>query len=170
MLSCPYLFKKTSILSKSLFSDVIFSNFSWKTQSCHAHIWWKKNINFLNTTLCYGLKKSMGCPLLFRFLTKKSLLACPYLVKKNVHSLNNTLLSCSVFSPWHLKVTATFLSVVVTTCQIWRLRVRFLLRVIWNSIYIWILLIFICANIICDDRQADRHTHTHTHIQKTLMT
>ena len=40
MLSCPYFIKKTSILSKSQFSHVIFFNFFMKNpQSCHAHIW-----------------------------------------------------------------------------------------------------------------------------------
>ena len=44
LLSSLYFVKKTSILSKTLCSYVIFSKFSWKTPCCQDHIW-SKNVN-----------------------------------------------------------------------------------------------------------------------------
>ena len=38
----PMFCQKTSTLSKTCSSHVVFSNFSWKIPSCHAHIWSKK--------------------------------------------------------------------------------------------------------------------------------
>ena len=43
LLSCLYLFKKMSILSKARCSHVIFVNFCMKTPWCHAHNLVKKN-------------------------------------------------------------------------------------------------------------------------------
>ena len=55
------------------------------------------NFNYVTTTLYYGPKKLIGCPL-FSIYMKKSLLSCPYFAKKNAHSLKNTLLSRPYFS------------------------------------------------------------------------
>ena len=72
-----------------------------------------KSLNSVNTTLFYGLKKSKRYPF-FLFFTEKSLLSCPWFVKKrpfskkhvalmplffqnNVHSLKNILLSYHFF-------------------------------------------------------------------------
>ena len=73
-----------------------------------------KSLNSVNTTLFYGLKKSKRYPF-FLFFTEKSLLSCPWFVKKrpfskkhvalmplffqkNVNSLKNILLSYHFFS------------------------------------------------------------------------
>jgi len=72
-----------------------------------------KSLNSVNTTLFYGLKKSKRYPF-FLFFTEKSLLSCPWFVKKrpfskkhvalmplffqkNVNSLKNILLSYHFF-------------------------------------------------------------------------
>ena len=128
MLSCPYFVKKTSILSKSWFSDVIFFKFFMKNPKLSCPYLVKKKHQFSQQYTILWAKKSIGCPLFFPIFDEKITALMPILCQKNVHSLNNTLLSCSVFFP------VTFLSVVVTAYQ--RSRVRFLLGVFWNSIYI----------------------------------
>ena len=114
LLQCPCFDKKTFILLKTPCSHVICFNFSWKTQSCHAHIW-SKNVNFVQTILYYGPKKSIGC-LLFQFLRininphahifskttsiikKKKATLMPIFCQKNVHSLKNSMFSCHLFN------------------------------------------------------------------------
>ena len=97
-----------------------FSNFSWKTPCCHAHDWSKKHQFCQNCNLLWPLwaTKINRMPFFFQFLTKKSLLSCPYFVKKrpfsinkqlscpyfvkkDVHSLKNTALSCHFFKFFH---------------------------------------------------------------------
>ena len=111
-LSCPYFVKKTSILSKILCSHAFFSNFSFKTLCCHAHIW-PENVNSSKQHYIMD-QNSQQDALFFRFFMKKSMLSCPYfdnktsivikrhcsnahILLKNVHSLKNTVLSCHFF-------------------------------------------------------------------------
>ena len=70
-----------------------------------------KSLNSVNTTLFYGLKKSIGYPF-FLFFTEKSLLSCPWFVK-NVHSLKNTLLSCPYFFKKTSILSKTFCSHII---------------------------------------------------------
>ena len=53
----PILVKKTSILSKTRCSHVIFFKFFITTCCCHAHIW-SKNVNSVKTTLYCWEKKN----------------------------------------------------------------------------------------------------------------
>ena len=75
-----------------------------------------KSLNSVNTTLFYGLKKSIGYPF-FLFFTEKSLLSCPWFVK-NVHSLKNTLLSCPYFFKKTSILSKTFCSHIIFFSQI----------------------------------------------------
>ena len=61
LLSCPYFVKKKSIISKTLCSNVIFSNFPWKIPCYYAHTW-VKNVHSVKITLYYARKRSIGCP------------------------------------------------------------------------------------------------------------
>ena len=77
-LSCPYFVKKTSILKKTHCSQVhilskyvqslkntalmsFFQNFHEKLSAVKP-IFGQKNVNAVNTTLCYGPNKSIWCP------------------------------------------------------------------------------------------------------------
>ena len=83
-LSCTYFVQKTSILSKH-------------GASCHFHQFFQENtpavmptfgqnyVNFVNTTLYYGLKKSAGHP--FCRLFTKNRCSHARILEKNVHSL-----------------------------------------------------------------------------------
>ena len=56
---------KTSILSKTLCSQAIFSHFFIKSSSCHAQIWSKRRQfcqNHIRNYMDYTPKKSIGCP------------------------------------------------------------------------------------------------------------
>ena len=61
-----YFVKKTSILTKTHCSHIIFSNFEWKNSCFHTHIK-SNNFNSVKTTLYYRPKKSIGCPLFLIF-------------------------------------------------------------------------------------------------------
>ena len=80
LLSCPYFVKKTSILSKTQSSHVMFFKFFMKKPRCHAHMW-SKDVNSVKTTNIMG-QKSQQDALFFRFFTRKSMLSCPYFVQK----------------------------------------------------------------------------------------
>ena len=59
------LSEKTSILSKTLCSQAIFSHFFIKSSSCHAQIWSKRRQfcqNHIRNYMDYTPKKSIGCP------------------------------------------------------------------------------------------------------------
>ena len=85
MLSCPEFVKKTSILSKTLCSHVIYL---MKDPLVPCSYLVQKNVNSAKTRLYFGPKKSKGC-LFFRFFTKNKLFSCPYIAKNNVHSLKH---------------------------------------------------------------------------------
>ena len=69
MLSSPHFVKKTSILSKTQCSHVIFFKFFMKNPQFHAHIW-PNNFNSVKTTLYFGPKKIIGCPSFLVFTEK----------------------------------------------------------------------------------------------------
>ena len=64
----PILVKKTSILSKTQCSHVLFLLFFMKNSCCRAHDW-SKNVNFVKTTLYFG-QKSHRMPFFFYFSRK----------------------------------------------------------------------------------------------------
>ena len=85
LLSCPYLVKKTSILTKLYYimgqksqQDALFSDFSRKNYYSHVHILSKKP-------------------------PKKHIVLMSIFCEKNVHSLKNTVLSCHSFQIFHEK-------------------------------------------------------------------
>ena len=78
VLPCPHFVKKTSFLSKTQCSDVIFLKFFMKNPQCHALIW-PKIVKSIKTRVYFGQKTIIGW--LF-FLFFKSMLSCPYFVKK----------------------------------------------------------------------------------------
>ena len=108
LLSCPYFVEKTSILSKTLCSHIIFLTFKWKILCCHAHIS-SKTHRFCQNYIILWVEKVNRMLFFFRFFTEKTPLSCPYFVKKtstlekihcsqvhilskNVQSLKNTAL------------------------------------------------------------------------------
>ena len=116
----PIFSQKTVHSLKTRYSHVLFSIFSWKTPCCHAHDWSKKHQFCQNCNLLWPLwaTKKIGCPffsishekinaLMPIFFFKKrpfsinKQLSCPYFVKKDVHSLKNTALSCHFFKFFH---------------------------------------------------------------------
>ena len=90
------LWKKRPVISKTRCSCHFFSNFSWITPCCEAHIG-SKNVNSLKITLYFWSKKSIGCPSFSIFRQKKNNCCRAHICQKIVHSLNNTLLSCPFF-------------------------------------------------------------------------
>ena len=80
---CPFFQKHCALMW-------ILSKFSSKTPCCHAHIWSKTSI-LSNLHYIMSQKSQYDAPF-FRFLIEKSSLSCPYFVK-NVHSPKSTLLS-----------------------------------------------------------------------------
>ena len=112
MLSSPHFDKKTSILSKTQCSHVIYFKFFMKNPPCHSHIS-PKNVNSAKTTLYFGPKK-IRMPL-FSYLSRKNKCSHAHILSKkhpfskkhtavmpracqiNVHSLKNTVLSCNFF-------------------------------------------------------------------------
>ena len=98
LLSCPYFVKKTSTFSKTRCSHVIFSNFSWKSPCCHAHIRSKKRHICQNYTILWAKKVNR---VLFFFqkrpFPKKQTALMPIFCPKNVYSLKNTVLTCNFF-------------------------------------------------------------------------
>ena len=85
LLSCPYFIKKTSILSKSRCSHVIFSNFSLKTPCCHVHIWSKKRQFCQNYTILWA-KKVNRMPFFSDFTRKNQCCHAHILSKKRTFS------------------------------------------------------------------------------------
>ena len=80
---CPFFQKHCALMW-------ILSKFSSKTPCCHAHIWSKTSI-LSNLHYIMSQKSQYDAPF-FRFLIEKSSLSCPYFIK-NVHSPKSTLLS-----------------------------------------------------------------------------
>ena len=76
LLSCPYFVNKTSILSKTLCSHVIFFYFFMENPCCHANIW---SNDVIQNYIILLDKKSIGCP--FADFYEK-LLSCQYVVIK----------------------------------------------------------------------------------------
>ena len=72
-----------------------FLIFYVKPPCSHTHIWSEKRPFCRNNTILWA-KKVNRMPF-FRFFTKKSLLSCPYFVKKTSILKKNTLLSCPYF-------------------------------------------------------------------------
>ena len=97
LVSCPYFVKKTSIISKTRCSHVIFFNFFMKNPCCHTHIWSKKHQFCQNYTILWD-KKVNRIPVLLIFHQKVTALM-PDFCQKNAHSLKkkNTPLSCPYF-------------------------------------------------------------------------
>ena len=95
LLSWPYFVKKTSILLKTRCSYVIFSNFSWKTPCCHAHIWSKKRQFCQNYTILWA-KKVNRMPF-FSDFSRKNYCSHAHIMSTNANSLKNTLLSWPYF-------------------------------------------------------------------------
>ena len=87
--------KKSSILSKTRCSHVIFFNFFMKNPCCHTHIWSKKHQFCQNYTILWD-KKVNRIPVLLIFHQKVTALM-PDFCQKNAHSLKNTPLSCPYF-------------------------------------------------------------------------
>ena len=96
LLSCPYFVEKTSILSKTLYSHIIFLTFKWKIPCCHAHIW-SKNHRFCQNYIILWVKKGNRMLFFSRFFREKSPLPCPYFVKKTSILEKNALLSSPYF-------------------------------------------------------------------------
>ena len=82
-LPCQYFFKRTSTLSKTQCSHVIFINFI-KNPSFHANMW-SKNVNYVKTKLYYREKKSRGCTC--ADLSWNILALMPILCQEIVHCL-----------------------------------------------------------------------------------
>ena len=80
---CPYCVKKTSLLSKTLCSYVVFVKFFVKNTLLASHIWPKKVDSI---TSYYGPKKSIGCPF-FPISHEKISAVMPIFCQQNVHSL-----------------------------------------------------------------------------------
>ena len=98
----PILVKKTSILSETRCSHVLFFNFFMKNSCYRAHDW-SKNVNFVKTTLYFGPKKSQDA--LFSYVSRKNY--CSYvniLSKKRPFSKKKQL-----SSPRFVKKTSTLL-------------------------------------------------------------
>ena len=68
----------------------LFFQFFYEKLTAVMPIVGQKNVNTDKTTLFYGPKKSIRCSS-FRLFTKKSLLLCPYFVKKRPFSTKNLL-------------------------------------------------------------------------------
>ena len=86
MLFCPYFVNKTSILSKTRYSHVIFLKFFMKHpfMSCPYLV---KNTSILSKLrYIYELKKSIGCPF-FQIFHEKLTALMPLFCYKNVNFL-----------------------------------------------------------------------------------
>ena len=95
LLLCPYFVKKTSILSKTQCSHVIFFKFFMKNPCCHAHIWSKKRQFCQNYTILWA-KKVNRMPF-FSDFSRKNYCSHAHIMSTNAHSLKNTLLSWPYF-------------------------------------------------------------------------
>ena len=109
LLSCSYFVKKTSTLSKTLYSHVIFVQLLHKEPPAVMPIFDQKNVNSVKTTLYYGSKKSIGYPF-FRFVKEITSLM-PLFWQENVHSRKNTLL----VSPYFIKKRLVFQNTVLSS-------------------------------------------------------
>ena len=98
LLSCPYFVEKTSILSKTLYSHIIFLTFKWKTPCCHAHIW-SKNRQFCQNYIILWIKKVNRMLFFFPIFHGKVTSLMPIFCQESVHSQKNPLLS----SPYFIK-------------------------------------------------------------------
>ena len=96
LLSCPYFVRKTSILSKTQCSHVIFFQIFHEKSHAVKPIFGQINVNSVKNTLYYLSKKSIWCPFLPIFLEKKTALM-PIFCQKNGHALKNKLVSCPYF-------------------------------------------------------------------------
>ena len=111
--SCPYFVKNVHYLKKiSSHGHILsiehpflkkhyapmlyFQNFSQQTPNCHALIS-SKNVNSVITILFYGQKKLIRCLFFFLFLREKIAALMLILYRKDVYSLNHTLLSSPYF-------------------------------------------------------------------------
>ena len=83
-------YEKTSVLSKTMCSHVIFFQvFYEKSPCCHAHIW-SKNVKSVKITLFWE-KKTIGCPSFLIFHGKIiALISNVHILSKIVHSLKIT--------------------------------------------------------------------------------
>ena len=83
----PYFVKKLSIYSKTQCSNVIFFHILMKTLCCHAHILSKKRSLLFKLHYSIG-QRSQKYASFFSpdFSRNKSLLSCPYFVKKRPFS------------------------------------------------------------------------------------
>ena len=96
LLSCPYFVRKTSILSKTQCSHVIFFKFFMRNPmlSCPYLVKSTSILSKIHYIIC---QKSQYDALFFRFFSKKKTAVMPIFYQKNGHSLKNKLLSCPYF-------------------------------------------------------------------------
>ena len=97
LFSCPYFVQKTSILSKKTVLSSHFFQLLHVKPNAVMPIFGQNNVNSCTTTLYYGPKKSIGCPLFSIFHEKINALMLLF-CQKNVHSLKKTLLLRPYFS------------------------------------------------------------------------
>ena len=109
LLSCACFVMQTSILSKTLCSDVNFFHILNEKLLLSCPYLVQKNVNSAKTRLYFGPKKSKGC-LFFRFFTKNKLFSCPYIAKNNVHSLKTRCFHAHIFQKYVHYLKNTVLS------------------------------------------------------------
>ena len=81
---CPYYVKKTSILTKTNCSHIIFIKIFIKN-SLRSYLYLVKKTSILSKL--HIMTKKVNRMSFFRIFHEKNLLKCPYIFKKNVHSL-----------------------------------------------------------------------------------
>ena len=92
LLQCRYFVKKTFILLKMSFFQIFH-------EKPHAGmpIFGQKNVNFVKTTINYGPKKSKGCPFVSYFFARKNINSHAHILSKKRSFQKKTLLSCPYF-------------------------------------------------------------------------